>query len=756
VTSGEAGCPRMSADQPSGAAAGLSRRAILKTAAATGGLLLGFRLPGMIAAAAEAVDNAVFGPNAFVRIGRDGKVTMIMPQVEMGQGTFTSMPMLIAEELEVDLAQVGLEPAPSDDRLYANPLLGFEVTGGSTSVRAMWEPLRRAGAAARIMLISAAAQRWNVDPTSCRAQKGEVIHGSTGRRAPYGDLVDIAANLPVPTDVTLKRPNEFELIGKPVKRLDSPIKVWGEARFGIDAMVPGMLIATVAACPVLGGKLKGVDDSPAKKIAGVRQIVQLDDAVAVVADHMWAAKQGLAALDIDWDEGANARLSSADIVRQLDAASQQPGVVARKDGNVADAMGSAATKIEAVYQAPFLAHATMEPLNCTVQVRPDGCDVWVGSQVVSRAQAVAAEATGLPRDKVRVHSHLLGGGFGRRLEVDYVAQAARIAKQVAAPVKVIWTREEDIQHDIVRPYYYDRLSAGLDEKGVPVAWTHRVTGSSVIARWLPAAFKDGLDPDSVEGAAKEFPYAIPNMLVDYVRHEIPGITTGWWRGVGPTHNIFMVESFIDELAASAKRDPVEYRRALLGKLPPAGAELDAAAEAAWTGRSAQPARLARVLDLATQKGRWSGALPPGSGRGVSLQYAFGTYLSQVAQVTVSKQGEVRVERVVCAVDCGIAVNPDTIKAQLFGGIIFGLTAALFGEITFENGRVQQSNFNDYRMLRINEAPVIDVYLIESRQPPGGLGEPGTAGAAPALTNAIFAATGKRIRKLPVKDQLSGI
>ncbi len=730
----------------------LSRRAVLKAAAA-GGLVLGFRLRPVIAAAPEAAENEVFAPNAFIRIGHDGKVTMIMPQVEMGQGTYTSMPMLIAEELEVDLAQVGLEPAPADDRLYANPLLGFEVTGGSTSVRAMWEPLRRAGATARMMLIEAAARQWKIDPASCHAQKGEVVHGPTGRGAPYGALVDIAATLPVPTDVPLKSPDKFELIGKPVKRLDSPIKVWGEARFGIDASVPGMLIATVAACPVLGGKLKGVDDSAAKKVVGVRQIVRLDDAVAVVADHMWAAKQGLAGLDIDWDEGANATLSSAEIIRQLDAASRQTGVVARKDGNVAEAMGRAATKIEAVYQAPYLAHATMEPLNCTVQVRPDGCDVWVGNQVVSRAQAVVAEATGLPRDKVQVHNHLLGGGFGRRLEVDYVSQAARIAKQVAAPVKVIWTREEDIQHDIVRPYYYDRLSAGLDEKGDPVAWTHRVTGSSIVARWIPALFKNGLDPDAVEGAAEEFPYAIPNMLVDYVRHEIPGIITGWWRGVGPTHNIFMVESFIDELAAAAKRDPVEYRRVLLGKLPPAGAALDAAASAPWAGPHAQPARLARVLDLATQKAGWGSALPAGSGRGVSMQYAFGSYLSQVAQVRVSKEGEVRVERVVCAVDCGIAVNPDTIKAQLFGGIIFGLTAALYGEITFENGRVQQSNFNDYRMLRINDAPVVDVYLIESRQPPGGLGEPGTAGAAPALTNAIFAATGKRIRKLPVKDQL---
>jgi isoquinoline 1-oxidoreductase beta subunit len=744
----------MSPEPSGGAAADLSRRTILK-AATSGALLLGFRLLPLRAVAAEADNNVVFAPNAFVRIGRDGKVTMIMPQVEMGQGTYTSMPMLIAEELEVDLAQVGLEPAPPDARRYANPLLGLQATGGSTSVPAMWLPLRRAGAAARIMLIEAAARQWRVDSAACHAQKGEVVHAPTGRRAPYGALVDIAATLPMPTDLPLKSPNEFELIGKPVKRLDSPIKVWGEARFGIDATVPGMLIATVAACPVPGGKLKDVDDSAAKKVAGVRQIVRLDDAVAVVGDNMWAAKQGLAALDIDWDEGANANLSSAEIVRRLDAASQHPGVVARKNGDIAQALEHAATRIEAVYQMPFLAHATMEPMNCTVHVRPDACDVWVCNQILGRAQAVVAEATGLPPDKVQVHNYFLGGGFGRRLEVDYVAQAARIAKQVTAPVKVIWTREEDIRRDIVRPYYYDRLSAGLDEKGNPVAWTHRVTGSSVMARWYPAGFKNGLDPDAVECAATGFAYAIPNMLVDYVRHEIPGIVTGWWRGVGPTHNVFMVESFVDELAAAAKRDPIEYRRALLGELPKSKDGIAAAAEVPWGGPSPQPARFARVLDLATQKAGWGTSLPAGSGRGVSLQYAMGSYLSQVAQVKVSKQGEVRVERVVCAVDCGIAVDPDTIKAQLFGGIIFGLTAALFNEITYEKGRVQQSNFNDYRMLRIDEAPVVDVYVVESRQPPGGIGEPGTVGAAPALTNAIFAATGKRIRKLPVKDQLSG-
>jgi isoquinoline 1-oxidoreductase beta subunit len=572
-----------------------------------------------------------------------------------------------------------------------------------------------------------------------------VIHPPSGRRLTYGALADKAATLPLPDRIALKEPKDFKLIGTPAKRLEGRAKVDGTAQFGIDVRLPGMKIATVAACPVFGGRLGGVDDTRAKAIKGVHQVVRLENAVAVVADHMWAAQQGLAALDLRWDEGPNARVGTADIVRQLEAASRTGGVVARREGDVAKAMASAARRVEAVYEVPFLAHATMEPINCTVHVRKDGCDIWVGTQVQARAQAAAARATGLPAGKVRVHNHLLGGGFGRRLEVDFIFQAAQIAKQFEGPVKVVWTREEDIQHDMYRPYYYDRISAGLDGQGMPIAWSHRLVGPSILARWAPRTLRamraigfrsvvatlKGVDLDVVESAA-EPPYELPNILVDYVRQEPPGIPTAFWRGVGSTHSVFVVESFVDELAAVAGQDPLAYRRALLGKSPRARA----------------------VLDLAAERAGWGQPLPTGSGRGISVQYAFGSYVAQVAEATVSKEGAVRVPRVVCAVDCGITVNPDTARAQMESGIIFGLTAALFGEITIKNGRVEQRNFSDYRMLRIHETPVIDVHLVKSDAAPGGIGEAGTAAVAPAVTNAIFAATGKRIRKLPVKpDQL---
>ena len=736
----------------------LSRRTFLRAgAAAGGGLLVSFSLPARIGTALAAGPQAArdFKPNGFIRIDRDGGVTLVMHKVEMGQGTYTSMPMLLAEELEVDLSQVRLEHAPPDDALYAEPLFGVQETGGSTSVRGNWEPLRRAGATARTMLVSAAAQTWKVEPGSCRAANGVVMHGPTGRSLTYGALVDRAALLPVPSGVALKDPKDFKLIGTPVRRLDTPDKVDGTAQFGIDVRLPGMKVAAVAACPVFGGKLASIDDAKARAIQGVRQVVRLEDAVAVVADDTWAAKQGLGALDIRWDDGPNATLTTADIVRQLAAASQTTGVAARHEGDAAAAMAGAAQTVEAIYELPFLAHATMEPVNCTVHVRPDGCDIWVGTQVPTFTQTAAAKVTGLPKAKVRVHNHLLGGGFGRRLEVDFITRAVQIAQQVPGPVQVFWSREEDIQHDMYRPYYYDRIAAGLDARGMPIAWTHRVTGSSIMARVVSQLFPKtlrvmraagvhqlvsmvrGLDGDAVEGAA-EPPYTLPNIRVEYVRQEPPGVPTAFWRGVGPTHSIFVVESFIDELAAAAKRDPFEYRRALLDRSPRAKAVLELAAERAGWGRPV-PAGTGGV-----------GAV---GGRGIALLHAFGSYIAQVADVVVSREGDVRVRRVVCAVDCGAVVNPDIVKAQMESGIVFGITAALWGEITIQNGRVEQHNFHDYRMLRMSEAPVVEVHLVKSTDAPGGVGEPGTSAVMPAVTNAIFAATGRRIRKLPVKDQL---
>lgn len=708
-------------------ASDLSRRRFVQAGtAAGGGLMLCLRVP-FANGDVEAADAVGFAPNAFIHIGSDGRIVLTMPYVEMGQGTYTSIPMLVAEELEVELNQVQLEHAPPNEKLYGNPLLGgLQLTGNSNAIRAAWEPLRQAGATARTMLVAAAAKRWNVDAASCRAQSGEVHHAPSGRQATYGELAADASRMPVPESVELKQPADFKLIGTPAKRLDTPAKVNGTAIYGIDVRPPGVKIATLAQSPVFGGRLKSVDDAAAMAVKGVRQVVQLDDAVAVVADHMGAAKKGLAALVIEWDDGPHAKLSTDAIVSELEQATLKPGVVAQAIGDSDTAMASAATTVEATYQVPFLAHATMEPMNCTVHVRQDGCEVWVGTQAIARVQAAAAAVADMPLEKVVVHNHLIGGGFGRRLEADGAARAVQIAKHVNAPVKVVWTREEDIQHDMYRPYFFDRLSAGLDKRGKPVAWNNRFAGSSILARFASPFFKDGLDPDTTEGAIN-LVYDLPNFHVEYLQVEPPGIPTAFWRSVGPSHNVFVTESFMDELAEVAKQDPVAYRRALLDKAPRAKA----------------------VLELAAEKAGWGQSLPERVGRGVSLQFVFATYMAQVAEVEVSKDGAVHVRRVVCAVDCGTVVNPDTVRAQIQSGIIFGITAALYGQITLKDGRVEQSNFDSYQILRMDEAPAIDVHIVESTEPPGGMGETGTSAIVAAIANAVFAATGKRLRKMPV-------
>jgi isoquinoline 1-oxidoreductase subunit beta len=696
------------------------RRNFIKTVALVGGgLTFGVEIPAL------SRGETVFAPDAFVRIDRSGAVTLIMPQVEMGQGIYTSIAMILAEELDVSLDRVVLQPAPPDDSKYTNRILGFQVTGGSTSIRAFWGPMRQTGASARALLVAAAAEAWKVPESDCRTDAGVVRHPATGREVPYGALIERASQLKPKADVPLKLPSAFKLIGEPIRRLDTPDKVNGEARFGIDAMPPGFKVATLVTCPVFGGRVSKVDSHAAESIAGVRQVVVLDDLVAVIGDHMWAAKRGVEALKIDWDLGPHANENTVELLAQHRAALNLQGVVAKNHGDL-DAAFAIGKPVEVEYHVPFLAHAPMEPMNCTALVLPSSCEIWVGTQVITRAQAVAAKVTGLPLRSVTVNNHLLGGGFGRRLEVDYVEIAVRIAqKAVGTPVKVVWTRKEDIRKARYRPMYADRLKAKL-ENGRITAWHHRIVGSSVIARWDPAAFKDGIDTDAVDGAI-DFPYGPRDLRVEYCRFEPASVPTCFWRGVGPTHNIFVIESFVDELAHRAGQDPVAFRRAQLTKQP----------------------RALACLELAASKSNWGAPLGARAGRGVAVQTVFDGFMATVAEVEVDVQGGVRVRRYTCAVDCGVVVNPDTVIAQIQGGLIYGLTAVLFGQVTLEKGRVQQSNFNDYRMLRIHEAPAIDVHVIPSNEAPGGIGEPGTTAAAAPVANAIFSATGVRLRHLPI-------
>jgi isoquinoline 1-oxidoreductase beta subunit len=696
------------------------RRRFLEVSLAAGGALLvgvpvGVRAAGPPTAAL----------NAYVRVGSDGAVTLILPKVEMGQGTHTSLPMLVAEELEVGLDQLRLEDAPPDPKTYGAD--GLQETGGSTSIRECWTSLRTAGAAARTLLVRAAAQAWKVPASECRAERGEVLHGASGRRLAYGALAARAARLPVPAKVPLKPAREFRLIGRSTPRLDSPAKVDGSARFGIDVRLPGMRYAALALAPVEGGSVAALDEAAARAITGVRQVVREPDLVAVVADHTHAALRGLEALKVRWHDGEHGTLQQSRLVADLDAAVERPGVVAHRAGNPAAALRRAARVVEARFHQPFLAHATMEPMNCTAHWHGGHCEIWAGTQAPARAVAKLA-ALGLEPGQVTIHNQLIGGGFGRRLEVDGIVYAARVARHVAGPVQVVWRREEDIQHDRYRPYYVDHLRAGLDADGRPIAWLHTIAGPALMEIYYGAPLKNGLDEDIIESSANP-PYDFANLSVRYVRHDPAGVPVSWWRGVGPTRGVFVVESFIDELAASAGQDPVAYRRALV-----------------------RDPRLRTVLDLAAEKSGWGTPLPNGRGRGISIQSAFGSYLAMVAEVEL-RDGAPRVERVVCAFDCGQTVNPDNVRAQLEGGAVFGLSAALMGEITFADGRVQQSNFHDYPVLRLPEAPRIETHLVASSEAPGGVGETGTACVQAALCNALRAAGGPRVRTLPVSRGL---
>ncbi|HYL01128.1 MAG TPA: molybdopterin cofactor-binding domain-containing protein [Steroidobacteraceae bacterium] len=716
----------------------VTRRRFVLVASAVGGALV----LGITARRLERRDGtAAGGPgvlNAFVRIGPGKRVTLVMPKVEMGQGTYTSLAMLIAEELEVRLDTVNIEAAPPSPEVYgfvpdpsADEGLKFDQsTGTSLSIIQCWMPLRQAGATARLMLIEAAARRWGVPVASCHAENGAVVHAASGRRLGYEAVAAEAAALPVPPPPPLKDPKDFRLIGRAARRLDGATKVDGSARFGIDARPPGAKVAVIALAPVTGGRAAGFADDAALAVRGVRQVVNEGDLVAVVADDTWAAMQGMKALSIRWNHGANAGVQQAAIVAELESAVREAGAgaVALRKGSAA-AAERAASHLEATYHQPFLAHATLEPMNCTVDWRDGECEIWTGTQAPDRAVDKLA-ALGLKPAQIILHNEFIGGGFGRRLEVDGVVLAARIARHVRGPVQVLWSREEDIRHDRYRPYYVDHLAASLDARGLPVAWRHTIAGAGLWALYYGEhTVKNGVDPDAVTSAV-DLAYPLDNMEVRFVRRDPRGVPTGWWRGVGATRSVFAVESFVDELAAAVRQDPVSYRRGLL-KEP----------------------RMRAVLDLAADRAGWGTAMPAGSGRGVSIQFAFGSYLALVAEVSVDAQGRPRVGRVVCAMDCGQVVNPDGVRAQLEGGVTFGLSAALTNEITIANGRVQQGNFDDFLPLRIAEAPRVEVHLIASSANPGGVGETGTACVAAALCNAIYAATGARVRTLPVSRSL---
>ncbi|TAK65983.1 MAG: xanthine dehydrogenase family protein molybdopterin-binding subunit [Betaproteobacteria bacterium] len=699
-----------------------SRRGFLKTSAlAGGGLLIGFTLPGA-SRLAQAV--SVFSPNAYLRIGSDNQITVICGLSEMGQGVHTAIPMLVAEELDADWSKIKVEQAEADPA-FNNPIFGMQATGGSTSVRGHWEPMRKAGAAARAMLVAAAAERWNADPADCRTEKGMVVHKS-GKKLSYGQLAAAAAKQPVPAQVQLKSPKAFRILGRAARRLDTPAKVNGSAKFGLDVRLPGMLTAVMARPPVPGGKLVSVDDSKAKAIAGVKQVLQIPGGVAVLAEGYWAAKQGRDALQIKWDDGANAALLSDAVSKMLAEGAAKGGALGRNEGDVG---APVAKRLEAVYEAPFLAHACMEPMNATVWVKPDEIEVWAGTQSQGPSQGILGEVAGVAPGKVKVHTMYLGGGFGRRFAPDFTVDATLLSKISGKPVQLVYTREDDMKAYFYRPASVARFAGGLDANGKAVSFSASICSPSLMEASgfmkLPA---DGVDEMAVEGI-RDCPYDFPNLRVEYARRE-PGVQIWFWRSVGHSQNLFFIESFVDEMAAAAGKDPCEFRLGLLGKQP----------------------RFRGVLELAAKKAGWGKPLPAGVHRGIAVAHSFGSYVAEVAEVSVGRDGKVRVHRVVGSVDCGLTVNPEIVKRQIESAIVYGLSAALYGKITFKDGRVEQSNFHDYPVLRIDEMPKVEVHIVASTEPPGGIGEPGLPPVAPAVANAIFAATGKRVRKLPIKAE----
>ena len=710
----------------------LARREFLKSAGAlSGGLCIAAYVPELAAGAREqaAAGPGVFAPNAFLRIAPDDAVTVIANHSEMGQGIYTGLPMLLNEELQADWTKIKVEAAPVDPA-YNHTVFGVQMTGGSTTTPSEWERFRKMGAMARIMLIQAAAQKWSVPAESCHVQDGIVIHAESGKKLSYGSLAQDASQLKPPSDIPLKDPKHFTLIGKAVRRLDTPSKVNGTAQFGLDVRLPGMIYAVVVRPPVFGGKVVSVDSSEALKVPGVQTVQQIPSGVAVIAARFWAAKLGRDKLRITWDHGPNANLSTAKMSEEFSRTSASPGKIARKSGDPQSALSSAAKTIAAEYDVPYLAHAMMEPLNCVVDLRADSCELWTGTQFETIDRLMAAKVAGLPPEKVKINTTLLGGGFGRRANPasDFVVEAVHVAKIAKASVKVVWTREDDLAGGWYRPKWHDRFAAGLDAEGYPIAWTHTIVGQSIMAgtAFENFAVKNGVDSTSVEGAA-DLLYGIPNLQVD-LHSPVIGVPVQWWRSVGHSHTGFSVEAFLDEVAHAGGKDPLELRRKLLSKEP----------------------RMLATLNLVAEKSGWGQPLAKGVGRGIATHFSFDSYVAQVVEASVEKNGNVKVHRVFCAVDCGRAINPGIVKAQMEGGIIFGLTAALKTEITLENGVVQQKNFHDYQMLRMFESPAIEVYIVPSDAPPTGVGEPGVPPVAPALSNAIFAVTGKRLRRLPIR------